>query len=86
MVLSLKKHTSHAMDAAQLCAHPVLAYEICRQSSTANQGYWSYPALMAAGSPRHLWFTESLRGSLNRFKVAQNASMGALPTKLFSEN
>ncbi len=38
MVLSLKKHTLHAMDAAQLCAHPVLADEDCRSIIDGESG------------------------------------------------
>jgi hypothetical protein len=86
MVLFLEKHTPHAMDAARLCAHPVLADHNCRSIIEGESGILAITSAAGGALAATLWFTESLRGSLNRFKVAQNASMGALPTKLFSEN
>jgi len=74
------------MDAARLCAHPVLADDNCRSIIDGESGILAITSAAGGVLAATLWFTESLRGSLNRFKVAQNASMGALPTKLFSEN
>ncbi len=74
------------MNAECFCAHPVLGEENRRSIIDGESWLLAVTGPLAVRPPRFLWFTESLRGGLNRFRVMQNASMGELPTKLFSEN